>query len=425
VPPVPPGTPASLPPPQPAPAASLARPVANLRRASYGAAEGTLPAPATGPVLVQGNGELPPISPWGDQPACEPGVCCTSAAPARRGGGFYASAEYLLWQFKDSHAPTLLTTGLAPGSAVLFNGDLDTEEHSGVRATVGYWLDCCQTNGIEASGFYLPERSLHFFAAGPVLARPFFDITTGTESAETPSFPGLARGSVRIDSPSQLWGAELDWRHNLCCDCWYRVDFLAGFRFVELQEGLHIEEDLVTLPGNMTFPPGANVVVMDRFDTRNDFYGGQVGFDTELRRGRWSLDLKTKVALGMVHEVVDIRGSETVNGVAQSPPGGLLALSSNIGHYSQNRFAVVPEVGLTLGYQVTDNVRVFAGYNFLFISNVVRPGEQVNTNINPKLIPPGNFPVGTMNTLVRQPAFEFRETSFFAHGITAGVEFKY
>ena len=43
-------------------------------------------------------------------------------------------------------------------------------------------------------------------------------------------------------------------------------------------------------------------------------------------------------------------------------PGGLLALNSNIGTYSTRQFSIVPEFGLTLGYDVTSNLRVFAGY---------------------------------------------------------------
>ena len=60
-------------------------------------------------------------------------------------------------------------------------------------------------------------------------------------------------------------------------------------------------------------------------------------------------------------------------------------MQSNIGHFSQSQFAVVPEIGVKLGYQLTPNLRLQAGYNFLFWSNVVRPGQQIDTSVNPNL----------------------------------------
>jgi hypothetical protein len=51
---------------------------------------------------------------------------------------------------------------------------------------------------------------------------------------------GQLSGSVRVDSSIQLWGAEIN-----CAFCLYRsqcLDFtlLAGFRYADLQESLHI-----------------------------------------------------------------------------------------------------------------------------------------------------------------------------------------
>jgi hypothetical protein len=373
----------------------------------------------------------------------------------RSGPRFYASAEYLLWDIKDSNFPVLVTTGPPPtpqppgtpgpgpavaglgnpSTAILFGGDsVENGLRSGGRFTAGYWFDCCETCGIEASGFFLGQRSIFFNSALPVLARPFFNIATGQESSEVTALPGTATGSIAIEAPSRLWGAEVDLRHNLCCGCWYRVDGLLGFRYLDLKEGLHIFEDIHVITNSPPFAAGTELQVSDRFDTRNQFYGAQVGLDTELRRGRWSLDLKTKVAIGDVEETVNIAGNFLVlpppgAGRPQVFNGGLLALTSNSGHFVRDRFAVVPEVGATLGYDLTPHVKLFAGYNFLFWSNVVRPGDQIDRNLNPRLIPefcksgPAQCPPN--NIAVQRPAFEFHETTFWAQGLTAGVEFKY
>ena len=56
----------------------------------------------------------------------------------------------------------------------------------------------------------------------------------------------------------------------------------------------------------------------------------------------------------------------------------MFAQPTNIGHYSRNVFAVVPEVGLSVGFEVTAWLRLSLGYNFLYWSDVVRPGEQID-----------------------------------------------
>jgi hypothetical protein len=321
-------------------------------------------------------------------------------------------------------------------NVVLFGGDIDNEVQSGGRFTAGYWFDCCQQNGIEGSFFFLGQRAAHFTSSLPLLGRPFINATTGLPDAEATAIPGVEKGTLTVDAPSRLWGAEVDWRHNLCCGCCYRVDLLAGFRYVELNEGLHITENIQLLQPvqfpNFMAPAGTLALVSDRFDTRNQFYGGEIGLKSELRRGRWTFDLTTKVALGDTHETVNIAGNQVFllpNGTTKAFNGGLLALSTNSGHFERDRFSVVPEAGLTVGYQITDNLRVFAGYNFLFWSDVVRPGDQIDLVLNKKLIPNifGFTPAAARaaNLGPARPTFQFRDTSFWAQGMTAGLELKY
>lgn len=374
--------------------------------------------------------------------------CCESACPLSR---FYGSAEYLLWATKDAHVPILATTGPTSslgilgknGTRTLFGGDsaLDFEEQSGGRVTAGYWLDACQLNGIEGSAFFLAQRSLNFQATTnefPLLSRPFFNASTGMQTAQITAMPGVATGSITVDAQTSLWGAQADWRHNLLCGCWYRLDSLLGFRVVGLDEGLHVTEHATVVPGiekefpGFPFPAGTDIVVHDSFNTHNRFYGAQLGLDGELHHGRWSLDVRGTVALGDMHQVVNINGYQLIippNAPAQSFQGGLLALNSNSGHHARNTFAVVPEVGVTLGYQLTDKVRIFAGYNFLFLSDVVRPGDQIDTVLDARRIP--NFvrlnPAEAKLPLVvpPRPMFQFHETSYWAQGLTTGLEFKY
>jgi hypothetical protein len=381
--------------------------------------------------------------------------------------GLYARADYLLWWTKGYHLPVLVTTapptvpqffpGTAipqagtltdPNTTVLFGGTHTRfNPASGGRFTLGWNFDPCGQCGVEASGFFLGRQSDNFLASSPqvpVLARPFFDVATGVQSRELTASPGTApgdvaslAGSVAVHNFTDLWGAELNFRRLLCCDCNYTVYGFAGFRYLDLREGLTVTEDVTSLkavPGTTFFNPGNRFIVVDSFQTRNNFYGGQVGLDGEIRRGRWSLMGRMQVGLGVTHETVDITGSQTLitpAGGVTTFNGGLLAVPSkavggvvvpgNIGTFSQDRFSVVPQVGLRIGYNITPNLRVYVGYDFLYWSSVLRPGDQVDTSINSFLIPNFNGPPSTIN----RPIVPMRTTGFYAHGINAGLEWRY
>jgi hypothetical protein len=370
---------------------------------------------------------------------------------------FYARGEYLLWRFKKDTTPPLITTSQPqdfgilgrPTTQVLFGGDgLSDGEHSGARFTAGLWLDDCEQKAIEVSGFFLPGDERQFAvnsAMFPVIARPFFSVNRNAETTQLTAFPGLSTGNANVNNSSNLWGLEANLRCNLCCgstgcddccgcDCgcngrggWtYRVDGLAGVRYLNLREDLSITEHVLNSP---TAPPPVNsaqAFVFDEFATRNQFYGGQVGLDAEFSRGPWSLDVWGKVALGDTHQDLNISGAQNVtfaNGVNQNFVGGLLAERSNIGSFHRDRFSVVPEVDLNVSYHVSDHVRVFAGYDFLYWSSVVRPGQQIDRTIDENQIP--NFNSGQPPAGQNRPMVLFHESDFWAQGLNLGLEFRY
>jgi hypothetical protein len=353
---------------------------------------------------------------------------------------FYARADYLMWWFKDARLPPLLTTGPdepptvttgvlgMPGTQVLVAGAAGGGLRSGARLTAGVWCDDEYQTGVEASGFFIGQRSFRFDANSdqfPVLSRPFFSVNTMSESAEEATRPGISTGSVTIAGSSSLWGAEIDLRCNLCCDCFSRLDFLVGPRYLQLDERLNIHESLLGLAGAGQFA-GSHIDVNDRFETRNMFFGGQAGLNYRLTNGPWSLDLMGKVALGDTEQVVNIHGSQRIvspSGAVSTFNGGLLALPSNSGQFTRNRFAVVPEVGANLGWQATDWCRLVVGYNFLYWSSVARPGDQIDRVLNEGQIP--NAPPPDHPSSLARPAAVVRGTDFWAQGVSFGVEFRY
>jgi len=385
------------------------------------------------------------------------------------------SGDYLLWWIKDSHFPVLITTG-APGATalpgvlgqptttVLFGGsDVDNEERSGGRFRGGLWLDNCHTIGLEASYFFLGSRSVDFNDASNgalgsvIIARPFFDVISGIQNAQLVAFPGIASGEIHLSSASRLQGAELNLlcnpcctpgcdacpdqacpsgdmaKHNThcntCCGCNYWASLLGGFRYLQLDEGLGITEISqvnAALPAGSPLFGGSTISIADQFDTHNYFYGGQIGAQAELCCGRLFVDFLGKVALGVTHEVVDIHGGTAITspgGTTVVTPAGFLASGSNSGHFSRDEFAVLPELGINVGCQITGHVRAFVGYTFLYCSSVVRPGDQIDVGLSGTQIPTDtrfNPQAGPA-----RPTILLRDTDFWAQGINFGMEFRY
>jgi hypothetical protein len=371
------------------------------------------------------------------------------------------TAEYLLWWTRAANGPPLLTTsppngangvpGALPGSTILLSaGDVGDTFRDGVRFGLTYWLDDCASYGFDGRIFYTWDRTDRFEANSNKfpngLFRPFFianPVVAGGppvgEFREVVTAPGETTGRFSAENRSRFWGAEANYRDNVLCRCgceWMlRADLLAGFRYLNLEESLTLIEDVTRLTVNPMFPdegPGTRVVNRESFATQNDFYGGQLGTAVEFRRNRLSLDFRGSVALGSTHQRLDIDGAQvrtlSPSGQVLVLPGGLLALpGANIGNFTRNVFSVVPEAGLNVGYQVTDHLKAFVGYNFLYWSNVIRPGDQIDRVLDVNRIPRFvNLPAGTIPPVFPpRPAPLFRDTDFWAQGVNLGLEYRW
>lgn len=388
-----------------------------------------------------------------------PGAFGGAGGPQGPAGRFWLRAEYLLWWTRGDQSPPLVTTGVPgttplpgalgqPGTSVLYGGTGgDNRPRSGGRFTAGFWLDPCRRFGLDASYFFLAPRATSFDAASDaalgsaLLARPFTDVLTGAQNAQLVAFPalaggvpglnlgstGLASGQVHASSYSRFQGADVNAFCNLCSGCNYWVQTLAGFRYLQLNEGVAVSESTRVnpgLPAGSPFFGGSTIAVSDQFDTRNNFYGGQVGLRGEVRRGRVFAQAQAKVALGVTNQTLDIFGSTAITpprgGPAAVTPAGFLATASNSGHFTRNRFSVVPEVGVNAGVQVTDHLRVFVGYNFLYWSSVLRAADQVDIALSGTQLPTDtryNPAAGPA-----RPAPLFRDTGYWAQGVSFGAE---
>ncbi len=402
--------------------------------------------------------------PWSDpgEPDANAGWTC---GPPKC---FWVRGEYLLWWIKDSQYPPLITTGQPgttalpgvlgqPDTKVLFGGNVDNQVRSGGRFSGGFWLNDCQTIGLEGSYFFLGSRSVGFNGSGALLARPFFDVLTGMQNAQLVSFPGIANGQIHLSAPSSLQGAELNMLcipcckpgcdagadqagrsgdkpllNNHCntfCGCNYWVNLLAGVRYLQLDEGLGITESSLVnpaLPAGSPLFGGSTITIADQFTTHNYFYGGQIGAQAEFCWGPVFVDVLGKVALGTTQEVVDIHGATAITSPAGTTvvyPVGFLASASNSGHFTRDQFAVVSELGTNLGCQITRHVRAYVGYTFLYWSSVVRPGDQVDVGLSGTQIPTDTR--FNPQASATRPAVLFQSTDFWAQGINFGLDFRY
>ena len=378
--------------------------------------------------------------------------------PLSTGDRLWLRSEYLIWWARGMSTPPLVTTSPFPGEGVLgepdttilYGGDKILEGHrSGLRFTFGWWLGQRRKYALEADIWGLENKRENFTArsdelGNPVLARPFFNINPidpdtlepdppAREDSELVSYRDVLAGRVSPEAASSFKGGGLRMRINLCCIEGGGADPLSGFgpgrgstvavlvgyRYARLKESLAVVEDLNTLGDEVP----AEFFITDSFQAKNSFNGVDVGFLWTRYWNRLSLELLAKMALGNNKEKVTINGSttRTFSGVPFTDEGGLLALSSNIGEYSRDEFAIIPELGATLSYQITPRLRATIGYTFVYWSQVVRPGDIIDLDVNPELFPPD---VGPIDGPLR-PRFSFVQTDYWAQGVNLGIDFRW
>jgi hypothetical protein len=393
------------------------------KASAAGAADVKMVAPVE-PLATDAHPWNPPVghaNVWPYQEALQAGV--PDCGPP---GDFWLVPEYLLWTIKGQRPPPLVTSG----TAALDGPDLGGEGFSGGRFTAGTWLNDEHCWGFEAGYFFLGQRTDRVEASsagGPgsaVLARPFTDVRTGLPASFVVAGPGVGAGAVRTSAESSLQGARADLVYELYCCQPYRVELFGGFRYQDLAEELSVGAAGTVPPGGALLA-GRQVAVTDESHTRNVFFGGELGARAEYRWAHLVARLSTSLALGSDQETIHVAGAtiEATRGRPVALPGGLLALPSNSGRFHDGEFSAIPQLGLQVGYEFNPYVRAFVGYDFLYWSEVARPGDQIDLGVNPAQVPALRRP-GRLTGPAR-PAFAAQQTDFWAQGLTVGAEFRY
>ncbi len=334
--------------------------------------------------------------------------------------------DYLLWKRSTEALPVLVTTepdgGVLPNATTLFGGDkIGDEVRPGGRLRFGSWLNCDACSGVEGGLLLMGNGSWRYAvdsSTTPTIARPFFNFTddlqggfVGQDSLQV-ALAGTSTGRLEVLGDSNILSADATLRRVLSETHRLRVDLLAGYQMARLDESLQINS-LTFIGGNTT------IAISDVFSTQNAFHGGHLGLEVQRKFANCSVDFLGRIAFGNMHQTVEIRGQQTVTVDTDSTTAsnGLLAQATNIGRYTRSEFAVSPEIGLHLNYEILCHLNFRVGYTLMYWNRVVQPGDHIDTGINPNQPPPANEP--------QRPAFAFEDGDFLLHGLDLGLLWSY
>jgi len=347
---------------------------------------------------------------------------------------FWVGLEGLVWWSKNQPLPVpVVTTGPAsqgtnagglgvPGTVSL-NSPLDYGAQGGMNLYLGSWFTYAHQFGWDASLFFLGSTGSQFGVFDRSGAGNFIinEPVAGAPFVTQVSAPGLESGNVIVTSTTRLYGADVNGLFNIFRTAGWTLNLEGGFRYYELDETLNItaNSQLFTpttytdnFGNTLAFaPPGSTVTVVDQFNTHNNFYAGQVGAQLQYSMNRFFFSGATQIAMGDMHESVSVNGYTNVFPVNSSPvslQGGNYA-TNQIGTYSLNKFAVAPQVRLNVGYQFTPFIRGMLGYNFLWISSVARPGNQIDNTFDG----------------ISHPLVPMTQSSYWAQGLTFSLQFNF
>lgn len=343
------------------------------------------------------------------------------SAPARP--RVWATAEFLYGVGQGTIVPPLITSAPAgtpplqagaiglPQTTILFGGRRALNEfRPGFRVEVGAWLDRRDV-GMDFAYWQLGNAQQEFRGVQPNPGGPqlYAPMTSAFGPVGVPV--GLFPHGIAASAGTAVYGTDGNGRWNLTNDCGLLVDFLLGSRYVRLADDVTQSASYVV---RNPFTRLDQTLLSDSvFLTRNTYYGGQVGL--AVRRtfaSGFSVEWVGKCAIGLTHSQGDVVGSTTFVGTppSLSPSFGssslLIQSGVNDGRYVRDYFGWMPESTLKVGYELSDRVRITAGYSFLYWSKVQRAADQISLN-------------------AVQPPYPAATTDYWVQGWTTGLEFRF
>ena len=401
-----------------------------------------------------------PVQPTGiaASPSHDAGIASASDDFVGAPGQIWFRGEYLHWWTSGAHLPPMvstLTNGFTVpvtlfGDQTVYNGN-----HDGYLINLGMWLDREHCWGVEMDYVDVSGRQSNYdsgFTDGydahgnpyPIVRLAYDPATYGTTgiAADYIGLPGLTPGSegyvvgrLTVDTSDYFQSAGLTLRRQLQSCEWssdnravnwtdpsartFRLDAIGGYRFARLIDTVNEQDNSFVYNPNQDNYLWAYNYVND-YRTVNEFNGGELGLNAVYTVGRWSLDVVSKVALGINNEYASLYNQQTIDKSNAGGPGPTPQNPSPLQEFSRNRFSAMPKVTVTAGYQVTDHLKVTAGYDLLYWTAVARAANQIAVE------PTTGYPYGTvLDNYSALPAFSWNETHYFAQGMRLGAELRF
>ncbi|MBS0649396.1 MAG: BBP7 family outer membrane beta-barrel protein [Verrucomicrobia bacterium] len=389
----------------------------------------------------------------------------------------WIKTDYLLCWIKNNPVPVPLVTEASlddtlPGAigqphphVVLGKKSISMDLMQGFQVDAGGWIK--SEVGIEGSYFLLStaSRSKSITTSGEPgshnYAVPIFDPTgvfglKGKAGETIFILPGPLEGpgffgQFQLQLRSRLQGVELSGLYRLINKESFQLRLLGGFFWFQLHEKLFLKAETHAAPGASFGHAFYNTA--DRFHTTNNFLAGQFKIDTRYQTHKWYLQAALQGALGAMLQEAKIKGSSETSGgnlffltkgtASKVLPGGIFAEPSNSGTHQRNPMAWGFETKIRTGFEITKNIDVHLGYTFLWLSKVLRPGDQIDRKINstgtalanasratvgtgPGPIPPdGPAAPAPAPTGPKRPKDRFKSATFWVQGLDFGIQFNF
>ena len=404
------------------------------------------------------------------------GADCGFTAPH-----WWLGGDYMLTFVTPQPIPfPLLTTsspnqqgllGLPTTIQLITGEDIRYSAFSAMRLNGGFFGDADRRFGFDMTALYteVAEYTRNFSSVTPgsaptnipLLARPFIDTATGLSSSLVLTNTNIGAGSAVFRTRTQAWGVDPAALWNVFRSApgsgrAVSLDFLMGYKFFQVRESLSLESfvalnqarlvpiirpgpfgvpiqvgvRIIPIPTNVggvvTGAP-ATVAIADRFQVTNRFNGIFIGLRGEARYGMWTLGTTAKFGVGHMHQMLQIQGNTSfVNvqtGQSGAAYGGLYANSTNIGKFDNDEFAVIPDISMNVGINLTKQLSAYVGYTVIYVNRVARPGDQLNPVIDPTIVP--FSPTYGNLSGVSGTARLFNQNEFWLYGINFGFQFRY
>ncbi|MEL7336308.1 MAG: BBP7 family outer membrane beta-barrel protein, partial [Planctomycetota bacterium] len=364
---------------------------------------------------------------------CDSGRSCKISKRFDRCQSNWATAEALLWFPQSRNSPILaarapgqnafLANGTTPPPETLFGNDIDGGLAAGFRVDAGRWL-IQDALGVGGRFWFLPGSGEDFSRTSDgtteTFGRPYFDSAANLETSKLTGFdnPGAGlgatsniTGTLTIDNDFEAYGAELYLKKAFVRTSGASVDLIGGFSHFSVNDGLSFVDETFTLPA------GRTDIFYDDFNTENEFYGGQVGISSTIRRNRLTLTSVFKTHMGNMNmrSIIDGRVEESFAGVAGTTTfDNSFYSSGREGVYEDDTFTFIPELNLKLGVQIRRHVNFHVGYSLILFNDVALAGEQINPVLNG-----GAFK--TNGAVTGQPIYQMQTGSTLLHGLDLGM----